>query len=338
MLRRFESYGFAPHATPELQAELARVLRETGAFIPEVLDSAIGRNRSAAAVDLVWEHAYERPDAYARYMWHPFHICVLDRYLLPENPECITSSRRELQLGLFGYEVDGAPFRATTGVRRVVAMKVGAAAVPAEVDGFLARLNARAEEVDGVDVSVAAPNTMGLEWFPDGWTHVWEQAFPDEDAMHESLDEESRWLESGPMAEWIDLWYEIDAAAAAVSAFADEPPAAPEPVDGPWFVVDVVDVAEADAARYLDAFERLYLPGARRRGAELVARWQTPAGLGEGITVTTVCSVGTWTDWERMRNAAVGDPAVDEWIAARRAVMRAGRRSFVTGWVGPPGA
>jgi hypothetical protein len=333
VLRRFESYGFAPHATADAQRELARVLRTAGAHIPEVLDSAVGRNRSEVAVDLVWEHAYERPDAYGRYMCHPFHICVLDRYLLPENPECITASRQELQLGLFGYEVDGAPFRATTGIRRVVAMKVADGVASAEVEGFLARLNARADAIDGVDVSVAAPNTMGLEWFRDAWTHVWEQAFPDEAAMRASIADETALLESGPMRDWIDLWYAIEADDGSVS---NGSLIGPDPVDGPLLMVDAVTVADADAERYLAAFERLYLPGARRRGMELVACWQTPAGLGEDVTVTTVCSVGRWADWERMRNAAVGDPAMGEWIAARRAVMRAGRRSFVTGRVGPP--
>ena len=64
-------------------------------------------------MDLIWEHAYEDADAYAWYMRQPYHICILDRYLLPEAPECITASRRELKLGLMGYEIDGAPFRRT---------------------------------------------------------------------------------------------------------------------------------------------------------------------------------------------------------------------------------
>src|SRR4029079_3022280 len=90
MLRRLETYGFHPSTTPEQVEDLARVLRRTGWFIPEVLDSAVGLNRSTAGVDFVWEHSYESPDAYARYMCNPYHICILDRYLLPEAPECIT--------------------------------------------------------------------------------------------------------------------------------------------------------------------------------------------------------------------------------------------------------
>ena len=64
MLRRFESYGFHETTTPEQVAELERVLLHAGDFIPEVLYSAVGRNESDTDVELVWEHAYEGPDAY----------------------------------------------------------------------------------------------------------------------------------------------------------------------------------------------------------------------------------------------------------------------------------
>ncbi|MBM3658438.1 MAG: hypothetical protein FJW95_02905 [Actinobacteria bacterium] len=327
MLRRFETYAFAPHATAADRVELGRVLAATGSFIPEVLDSAVGTNRSATGVDLVWEHAYEAPDAYARYMCHPFHICVLDRYLLPENPECITASRRELQLGLFGYEVAGAPFRTAGTVRRIVAMRPTPDAAESEIAGFLGALNARAGEQEAVEVSVAAANTMGLEWFPDGWTHVWEQAFADEAAMRSTLDAETALLGAAPVGAHLDLWYEIERPAVGPGAAgtAPDPSAAWERV----LMVDTVAVDPDAAVGYVAAFERLYLPGARARGLELVACWATPTDIGEPVTVTTVLDVGAWSDWERARNAAVADPAVGEWIAFRRSVMRTGRRTFV---------
>jgi len=325
MLRRFETYGFASHATAELRDELARVLRRTGVHIPEVLDAAVGRNRSATDVDLVWEHAYEDPAAYAQYMCHPFHICVLDRYLLPENPECITASRRELQLGLLGYEVEGAPFRVDGGIRRVVAMKTAADADPVTVHALLAELNARVGAVPEVLVSVAAENTMGLEWFPDGWTHVWEQAFADEDAMGRVAEHDAALLAASPMGEWLDVWYEIDTEPAG----GDLDVALAAPPAGPVYMVDAVDVAPPDADRYLDAFERLYLPGARRRGMDLVACWHTPRTIGEAVTVFVVFAVGTWAEWEQARNAAVVDPALPEWLSARAEMMQRGSRRFV---------
>ncbi|MFA5884394.1 MAG: NIPSNAP family protein [Acidimicrobiia bacterium] len=324
MLRRFETYGFAPHATPELRDELARVLRRTGLYVPEVLDSAVGRNRSAAGVDLVWEHAYEHPASYAHYMCHPFHICVLDRYLLPENPECITASRRELRLGLLGYEIDGAPFRVDGGVRRIVAMRTATDAAPDAVAALLAEMNARVGAVPEVLASVAAENTMGLEWFPDGWTHVWEQAFADEAAMQRVAEHDAALLAASPMGEWVDVWYEIDAEPAGADPDVDLAP----PPPGPVYMVDAVDVAPSDADRYVDAFERLYLPGARQRGMSLAACWHSPRTIGEDVTVFVVFDVGTWAEWEQARNAAVVDPAMPEWLAARREMMRRGTRRF----------
>jgi hypothetical protein len=206
MLRRLETYGFHPDTTPEQIDELARVLRRTGWFIPEVLDSAVGKNRSDAGVDLVWEHSYESPAAYAKYMCEPFHICILDRYLLPEAPECITASRPELMLGLMGYEIDGAPFRRDAGIRRIVALKVG----PGDFDGLAAEMMARPATNPGMTVSVVAPNIMGLEWFPTGWTHLWEQAYEDDAAMQAAIADEDVVLSHGPVTEWIDIHYVID--------------------------------------------------------------------------------------------------------------------------------
>jgi hypothetical protein len=208
VLRRFESYAFADATTPDQVAELTRVLRAAGEFIPEVLFSAVGQNGSDADVALVWEHAYDGPDAYARYMRHPYHICVLDRYLLPESPECITAPRPQLGLGLLGYDVPDDSFRLERGVRRLVAMKAADAVDPREWERFASQLTARTADVTGMRVSIVAPNTMGLEWWPKGWTHLWEQAYDDELAMRRALDDE-RELLTGLLDGWVDVYYRL---------------------------------------------------------------------------------------------------------------------------------
>jgi hypothetical protein len=208
VLRRFESYAFTETATEEQIAELASALRRCGEFIPEVRDSVVGVNQSDTDVALVWEHAYDSRDAYARYMCHPYHICVLDRFLLPESPECITAPRAQLGIGLLGYEVDDAPFRRGAGVRRLMAMKASAGVGDDEWGAFASTVMARAE----LRVSIVASNTMGLEWFPNGWTHVWEQAYDDERAMRAAVAREAEVLERGPIDGWIDVWYRLDGA------------------------------------------------------------------------------------------------------------------------------
>ncbi len=325
MIRRFESYGFAADAPAAARADLARILRDTGRHIPEVRHSATGANRSATPIDLVWEHSYEQADDYARYMCHPFHVCVLDRYLLPESPECITEPRRGLALGLFGYETDDADFVAPAGVRRIVAFRADPDATAEAVADFVTAL--RHEPAEGALISVAAANTMGLVWYPDGWTHVWEQVFPDEPTMLAALPAEAARLSDGPVVDSIDLWYGIEPGPPPGSS----PDAATAEIPaGPVLLVDTVTVPGSRVGEYLDGFTRLYLAGARRRGLELAACWQTPSGHGEDVTVTTALDVGSWATWEQARNAAVADPDVTEWIRLRRSLMTGGRRTFVT--------
>ena len=85
MLRRFEVYALRPDAPADAVVGLEEACRRCGRFIPEVLDGAVGTNLSDAPVQLVWEHAYASPEAYRRYMVHPYHAAVIDRYLLPDG-------------------------------------------------------------------------------------------------------------------------------------------------------------------------------------------------------------------------------------------------------------
>jgi hypothetical protein len=93
-------------------------------------------------------------------------------------------------------------------------------------------------------------------------------------------------------------------------------------------LVDTVDLAAADLEAYLAAFAECYLPGATERGLELVGCWHTPTDIGELVTVTTVFSVGSWEEWERIRNAGVRDPMMSTWVDRRRALMVNGSRRF----------
>ena len=51
---------------------------------------------------------------------------------------------------------------------------------------------------------------MGLEWFPDGWTHVWEQAYADDEAMARAQAGEADVLGAGPISEWVDIHYRME--------------------------------------------------------------------------------------------------------------------------------
>lgn len=94
------------------------------------------------------------------------------------------------------------------------------------------------------------------------------------------------------------------------------------------YLVESVDVRPGDTARYLAAFEETYLPGAARRGQELVACWHTPVDIGEDVTVTTVFRLRDWAHWNEVRGAAVVDPSMPAWLALRRELVRGGTRRF----------
>ncbi len=190
MLRRFEVYALRPDAPVERVRDLEEACRRCGRFIPEVLDCAVGQNRSDAPVQLVWEHAYASPEAYRRYMVHPYHAVVVDRYLLPDAPGRIVIDG-PLGAGLYGYACDTPSYRMRGGVRRLVLLRVGTGASEAEVSKLREALEGAPEDVPDMVVSIMAANTMGSAWFdgvtpimgPPRWTHLWEQGFPSLDAL-----------------------------------------------------------------------------------------------------------------------------------------------------------
>ncbi len=190
MLRRFEVYALRPDAPEDRVRALEAACRDCGRFIPEVLDGAVGTNLSAAPVQLVWEHAYASPEAYHRYMVHPYHAVVIDRYLLPDAPERIAIDG-PLGAGLYGYACETPSYRMTGGVRRLVLLRLDGAAGEDAAAGMQGLLEAAPRDVPGMLVSVMAANTMGSAWFdgvtpvmgPPRWTHVWEQGFADLDAL-----------------------------------------------------------------------------------------------------------------------------------------------------------
>jgi hypothetical protein len=183
VLRRFEIYTMRDGVPPEHERALETAFRRCGDFIPEMLHSVVGKNLSEVPVHMVWEHAYESPAAYQRYMVHPFHANILDRYLLNDCPERIVADSPLGDGTLVGYSCDGPVYFMDHGVRKVVLF--GLEGTPEQQGSFLSSLRALAPGQEGVLLSVVEPNTFGVAWFdgvtpilpPSQWTHVWELGF-----------------------------------------------------------------------------------------------------------------------------------------------------------------
>ena len=190
MLRRFEVYALRSDAPAARVDALEAACRDCGRFIPEVLDSVVGINRSEAPVHMVWEHAYASPEAYGRYMVHPYHAAVLDRYLLQDSPERVVVDD-PLGAGLVGYACDAPSYRMAGGARRLVLLRLDAGASSQDLSRLRAALQGATADVPEMMVSVMAANTMGSAWFdgvtpvtgPPKWTHLWEQGFGSLDAL-----------------------------------------------------------------------------------------------------------------------------------------------------------
>src|SRR5436190_1260170 len=104
-------------AAPE---RLRRAMRDCDRFVPGITRCAVGTNTAGGPIELVWETTYESVGAYrTTYMTHPYHAALLDRFLLPDCPERITTTNT-LGAGLIGYAVDRDRPLGPVAVRRLL--------------------------------------------------------------------------------------------------------------------------------------------------------------------------------------------------------------------------
>ena len=190
MLRRFEIYSLAGDAPPDQVQRLEEACRTCSQFIPEVNHSVVGNNLSKQPIHLIWEHSYDSPEAYQRYMVHPYHANVLDRYLLNDSPERVVTNSPLGDGVLVGYTCEDPIYYLKQGVRKVVLFGLDGPDAGRKRDGFIDALRKLAGTEPGAVLSVVEPNTMGIAWFdgvtpilpPSRWTHIWELGFDSLDA------------------------------------------------------------------------------------------------------------------------------------------------------------
>jgi hypothetical protein len=111
-------------------------------------------------------------------MTHPYHAALLDRFLLPDCPERITTGN-DFGAGLIGYVVERDRPLGPVAIRRLVLLALDD---PEEADELRRAVAAAA---DGWSESILAENTMSTRWFDaetdlggrPAWSHVWDQCF-----------------------------------------------------------------------------------------------------------------------------------------------------------------
>ena len=169
MLRRFEIYSLDPKAPQAKVAAMRASMRNAHDYIPEVLHSAVGYNKSDVALHFIWEHAYESSESYQRYMVHPFHANIYDRYLLNDSPERIVTDN-PYDVGLLGYSC-GAPsyFLPPGAARRLILLRLA----EGHADNFRAITTEAQWRNPQMILSVFAENTFATRWL-DGVTQMLE--------------------------------------------------------------------------------------------------------------------------------------------------------------------
>jgi hypothetical protein len=214
MLRRFEIYSLDPRAPADLVRRMDLSMRDAQKVIPEVLHSAVGYNKSPVGLHVVWEHAYASPAAYQRYMIHPFHANVYDRYLLNDSPERLVVNN-DHDVGLLGYSCDTPIYYLPPGSgRRLVLLRLR----PGSEEAFRAvaeRARAANPKMIG---SALGDNSFATRWLDgetqilDGttYTHIWEQGFA---TLADAAAADSGWRAESPeiIEKAIELWYEVEA-------------------------------------------------------------------------------------------------------------------------------
>jgi hypothetical protein len=154
-------------------------MRECAQFIPGISRCAVGTNTAGPPIELVWETTYQSVGAYGTtYMTHPYHASLLDRFLLPDSPERITTPN-SLGAGLVGYPVGRDRPLGPVVIRRLLLLDLH------DADRAATAAVAVAGVTDGWSESILAENTMATRWF-DGetdmgfrsaWSHLWDQCF-----------------------------------------------------------------------------------------------------------------------------------------------------------------
>jgi hypothetical protein len=178
-IRRWEMFSLDPAAPASARDRLRRAMGECDRFVPGITRCAVGTNTADGPVELIWETTYRSVGAYAtEYMTHPYHAALLDRFLLPDCPERITTSN-DSGAGLVGYTVARDRPLGPVAWRRLLLLDLLDEPDAADVE----------LPDDGWSDSILAANTMSTRWF-DGetdlggrpvWSHLWDQCFASRD-------------------------------------------------------------------------------------------------------------------------------------------------------------
>ncbi|MET0710900.1 MAG: hypothetical protein ABWZ30_00135 [Jiangellaceae bacterium] len=320
MIRRFYVLPLE-RAVPEAKIEeMVAALTAADHLIPGLDDSFAAIDQDSRTV--VWEMTFRDEETYTgSYMVHPFHAATIDNYLLGDSPERITHDFAAMR-----YRVpEGAP-RPARGIRRILLMNIA--------DGAdLQALEELAVRGDHMLTSVLAPDDIG--WLSSKgrggltWTHIWEQAFADLEAL-------DHYLASPDGVAGSDrdglrrLGVDVRSLKVLTYPFALEPaPAGPVTLDDrPFLYTITARVANDDVETYLGLLEQEYDVVLARAGATLQSRWRTLEGGYLDVEVHSTWQLSSLAAFKELRTVMLDDPSWIRFVLRAMPLVHGGTRRF----------
>lgn len=321
MIRRFYVMPLIDGIDDERVDEMTASLSATDRYITGLTDSF-------AAVDLhsrtvVWEMTFRDEESYTGpYMVHPYHVATLDNYLLADSPEQLSRDYAAMR-----YTVRAGTPRLERGVRRVLLMNLG--------DGAdVSALEAIADRGDGTALSVLA--TDDIRWKSSKgsrgltWTHIWEQAFTDADALDVYL-RTADGVASSSRDGLRRLGADVRSLQVLTYPF-ELHEAPPEPVLAPddesFLYTITARLSARDVEEYVALLEGEYDVALGRVGAVLLHRWRTNEDAYREAEVQSTWRFDSMAAFVALRTAMPIDESWNRFVRSAMPLVRSGTRRF----------
>lgn len=320
MIRRYYILPLKPFAPEAKVRELIEVLSAADRFIPGLLESSAGLDFDTRTV--VWENGFVDEASYSGpYMVHPYHIGAIDNYVMADSPECVTQD-----IYVMRYQTADATQRVRRGIRRIVMMNAAS-------DADAAAVAALAENGNGMAASAFGADNVG--WVSAkgrAWTHIWEQAFTDEDQLEAYL-QTREGVACSSLEGFTRLGIDLGALKIFTCPFEltpldrQTPPPAPAD-DTPVVYTITARTSLDDAEEYIALLERLHDPFMATCGSGLTYRRHTIAQGYLECEIESAWSLASLAAYSEVRAKTYADPLWNEYVRDAMPLVRGGTRRF----------
>jgi hypothetical protein len=318
MIRRYYILPLRADAPDARVEEFIDVLCAADQFIPGLRDSSADIDLHSRTV--VWENTFvDEPSYSGPYMVHPYHIGAIDNYVMADSPENLTHD-----IFTARYSAPDAEPRLRSGIRRVLLLNVETDDAPA--------IESVAAQHDGMAASAFGADNVG--WVSAkgrAWTHVWEQAFTDEEQLERYLRTRDG-VACSSLEGFTRLGVRVNALKIFTCPFELTPIEQQSPAeagqDRPVDYTITARLAVDHVDRYVEMLEQLYDPFMAHAGSQLLHRWQTVEDGYLDAEVHSTWQLDSLAAYSDIRAKTYADPGWNAFVRDAMPLVRGGTRRF----------